>query len=58
MGVAVDALVLQRVRGVEHPLDRLEPVLLLALGDIVAGKVEIVEDAARRRSTAGTGSCS
>ena len=45
VGVAVDAVVLQRMRGVEHPLDRLQPVLFLALGDVVAGKAQIVEDA-------------
>ena len=46
MRVAVDAVFLQRVRRVEHPLDRLEPVFLLALGDVVAGEGEIIENAA------------
>ena len=45
MGVAVDAVILQRMRGVENALDRLGPVPFLAFGDIIAGKAQIVEDA-------------
>ena len=44
VGVAVDAVILERVRRVEHPFDRLDPVPLLAFRHIVAGKAQIIED--------------
>ena len=45
--VAVDAVVGQRVAGVEQGLDRVEAVPLLALGDVVLGIDQVVDD--RRR---------
>ena len=47
MGIAVDAVLLQGMRGIEDTLDRVEPVLLFAFRHIVAGEAEIIEDAAR-----------
>src|SRR6516164_4242100 len=47
MGVAIDAVVLQRVSGVQHPLDCFGSVPLLAFLDIVACETEIVEDPVR-----------
>src|SRR6266581_172898 len=46
MGVAVDAVLLQGMRGVEDSLDRFQPVLLFALRHIIAGEAEIIEDPA------------
>src|ERR1700738_787100 len=45
MGIAVDAVVLQRVGGIEHPLDRLGPVSFLAFLDVIASKTQVIEDA-------------
>ena len=45
--VAVDAVVHQRVAAVEQGLDRVEAVLLLALGDVVLGIDQVVDDRAR-----------
>ena len=45
--VAVDAVVLQRMAAVERVLDLLHAVLLLALGDVVPGVDQVVDD--RRR---------
>ncbi len=42
--VAVDAVVLQRMAAVEHVLDLLHAVLLLALGDVVPGVDQVVDD--------------
>ena len=44
MGIAVDAVVLQRVGGIEHPLDRLGPVSLLAFLDVIASEAQVIED--------------
>ncbi len=41
----MDAVALQRMRGVEHALDRFDAVAFLALRDIVLGEGEIVKDA-------------
>jgi hypothetical protein len=39
---AVDAVALQRVRGVQHPLHRRLTVAVLALGDEALGEVAVV----------------
>ena len=56
--VTADALGHQRVGGVQDALDGLDAVALLAACDVALGEIEIVEDARRRRSARGTGSCS
>ena len=43
MGVAVDAVVLERMCGIEHALDRLRPVSLFAFLDIVARETQVIE---------------
>ena len=44
MRVAVDAVLLQGMGRIEHPLDGFQPVALLAFGDVVAGKTQVIED--------------
>src|SRR3546814_6187508 len=45
--IAVDALVHQRMGGVQHPFDRQLAVAFLALGDVALGEFQIVENALR-----------
>ena len=45
--IAEHALILQRVRGVEHRLHRLLAMLLLAFRDVALGEFEIIENAVR-----------
>jgi hypothetical protein len=45
--IAVDRIVHQRVRRVDHPLHRGDAVLLLAARDIGLGEIEVVENAVR-----------
>src|SRR5215471_21543599 len=47
MRVAVDAMVLQRVSGVEHPLNRLHTMPLFAFLDIVACEAQVIENPVR-----------
>src|SRR5579884_1719351 len=44
VGIAVDAVIAQGMGGVEHLLDRLDPVTLLAFCNVIARKAQIVED--------------
>src|SRR3546814_19575355 len=44
-GIAVNALVHQRMRAVEQPLDRVMAVTLLAVHDIALGEFQIIQNA-------------
>ncbi len=45
VGVAVDTVILQRMRGVEHALHRLRPVPFLAFLHVIARKAQIIQNA-------------
>ena len=45
VGVAIDTMILQRMRGVQHALHRFRPVPFLAFLHVVACEAQIIEDA-------------
>ena len=45
VGITVHAVILESVRRIEDPLNRLDAVPFLAFRNVIAGKTEIIENA-------------